>query len=743
MSTARANSAQKSIQGRTAVRGPIAAGVSVLLPLPLVGAYDYRTGSVGPLVPGEFVLVPLGNREVLGVVWGPARGDAGSSKLRNVIKRIDAPPMSASLRDFVEWVADYTVSLPGSVLRMAMSVPGALEPSHPVRVYTLSEQDTRLRMTSARRRVLAVLSDGLPREARDLAQEAGVGTSVVRGLSNAGALAMVTSSPPSSFARPDWRRCGLKLSPDQARAANTLVAQASAGEFAVTLIDGVTGSGKTEVYFEAVAAVLSQDKQALVLLPEIALTPQWLGRFTDRFGVAPAVWHSDLTQAQRRVVWRAVASGEVRVLVGARSALFLPFTELGLIIVDEEHEGAYKQQDGVTYHARDMAVVRASLGAHLVILASATPSLETVVNVERGKFRSVRLPTRHSGSTMPQVSMIDLRAEPPPRGRFLSPILCQAVTETLEAGQQVLLYLNRRGYAPLTLCRACGHRLRCPHCTTWLVEHRFRRQLMCHHCGHMESSPEACPACSTEASLVACGPGVERIGEEVEGLFPNAAVGIMTSDTVRGPEAAAALLREVTDHRIDLLIGTQMIAKGHHFPLLTLVGIVDADLGLGGGDLRAAERTYQLLHQVGGRSGRGQQPGRVLVQTYAPEHRVMKALRSGERDQFLELEAEARRSGRWPPFGRLAAIVVSGRDAAIVERTAALLGRYAPRGRNIRVLGPAPAPLAILRGRHRIRLLVKAEPNVRLQVYLKDWLNQVKAPSGVRIHVDIDPQGFL
>ncbi len=742
MSSTGANSARTAAPAHCAAE-KLGARVSVLLPLPLEGPYDYRAKAVGPLAPGDFVAVPLGNRELLGVVWGPALGDVARAKLRDVVTRLEAPPMPATLRRFIDWVADYTLSPPGSVLRMAMSAPAALEPPRPVRAYAPAAPAPELRLTTARRRVLAVLGDGPPREARELAREAAVGTGVIRGLVQAGALTEVDLPPPPAFARPDWRRRGPKLSPDQGRAAKDLRERVRRGRFAVTLLDGVTGAGKTEVYFEAVTATLAEGRQALVLLPEIALTPQWLARFAARFGAAPAVWHSDLSQTQRRTTWRAVAAGEVRVLVGARSALFLPFAELGLIVVDEEHEAAYKQQDGVAYHARDMAVVRASLGEHPVILVSATPSLETVVNVERGKYAAAHLPARHGGATLPEVALVDLRAQPPPRGRFLSPPLCAAVTATLAAGEQALLFLNRRGYAPLTLCRTCGHRLHCPNCTAWLVEHRFRQQLMCHHCGYAAPSPAKCPDCGAEASLVACGPGVERIAEEVEALFPDAGIGIMTSDTVRGPEAVAELLRAVDEREIDILIGTQMIAKGHHFPLLTLVGVVDADLGLAGGDLRAAERTYQLLHQVGGRAGRAQRPGRVLVQTYAPEHRVMRALESGERDRFLELEAEARRSGGWPPFGRLAAIVVSGRDGAAVERVARELGRRAPRGRTILTLGPAPAPLAVLRGRHRFRLLVKAGLGAPLQARIDDWLDRVDAPSSVRIHVDIDPYGFL
>ena len=433
----------------------------------------------------------------------------------------------------------------------------------------------------------------------------------------------------------------------------------------MTVLDGVTGSGKTETYFAALAAALAKGRQALVLLPEIALGAQWLERFRERFGALPAQWHSDISEAERRDTWRAVAAGRARVVVGARSALFLPFPELGLIVVDEEHDTSYKQEDGVIYQARDMAVLRASLAHIPIVLVSATPSLETVVNVARGRYQRVALPRRHASAELPTVRLVDMRRERIEAGRFLAPPLVAELAATFEAGEQALLFLNRRGYAPLTLCRACGHRFECPSCTAWLVEHRFTGRLLCHHCGHAEAVPACCPECLAAGALVPCGPGVERLLEEVTARFPAARAALMVSDLLSGPRAAAELAQAMTERRYDVLIGTQIVAKGHHFPMLTLVGVVDADLGLTGGDLRAAERTYQLLHQVGGRAGRAEHKGRVLIQTFMPDQPVMKALASGDRDRFLEAEAAARRAAGLPPFGRLAALIVSAGDAEI------------------------------------------------------------------------------
>ncbi len=720
--------------------------VQVLLPLPLAGTYDYRVPPELAVAPGDFVAVPFGNRERVGVVWGAESGTVAEEKLKDLRDVFEAPAMPAEMRAFIDWVASYTVSSPGAVLRMAMSVPEALAPPKPRRGYILPDSGGAppdLKMTEARGRVLEVLADGTPRTLADLARAAAAGAGVVKGLAKAGALIEVALVVEDAPPRPDPERAGVDLSPDQAAAAGRLCESVAEGEFSVSLLDGVTGSGKTEVYFEAVAEALRRGRQALVLLPEIALGAQWLERFRARFGAEPAVWHSEITRARRRQTWRAVASGAARVVVGARSALYLPYRDLGLIVIDEEHDASYKQEDGVIYHARDMGVVRARLGAFAAVLVSATPSLESVVNAERGRYTRLRLPERHAGASLPDISVIDMRADPPPRGEWLSPALVTALDQALAAGEQAMLFLNRRGYAPLTLCRTCGFRLHCPDCTAWLVEHRLAGRLVCHHCGYAISIPAACPDCGTEDSLAACGPGVERLAEAAAVQWPKARIAIMASDALSGPDAAATLVRSVQAREVDLLVGTQIMAKGHHFPYLTLVGVVDADLGLAGGDLRAAERTYQLLHQVSGRAGRAERPGRALIQTYMPEHPVIQALAGGDRDRFLAAESEQRRQAGMPPFGRLAALIVSGRDAVEVEGTAAALGRAAPRGEGIEVLGPAPAPLAILRGQHRYRLLIKATREVKLQAAIRGWLRAVGWPNAVRVKVDIDPYSFL
>ena len=719
--------------------------IKVLLPLPLADAYDYRVPEGMTVVPGHFVIVPLGKREMVGVVWGAGSGDVPSEKLRDVIDILPAQPMADPMRRFVDWVSAYTLMPPGAVLRMAMSVPSALEAPKTEFVYrpAARSDDGELKLTAALRRVLEALKDGPAMAAAELAHLAGVGTSVVKTMASIGLLEAVERTVRRSFAQPDGGRDGPTLSPAQKAAADGLVEKVRAHTFSATLLDGVPGAGKTEVYFEAIAAAIAAGRQVLVLLPEIALTAQWLKRFEDRFGAPPAAWHSGLTSLERRETWRAIAEGRVNVVVGARSALFMPFAKLGLIVVDEEHDQSFKQDEGVVYNARDMAVVRARLESAPVVLASATPSLESVTNVTAGRYSALHLPGRHGGHQLAALSAVDMRREPPSRGRWLSPPVVEAMKKTMAAGEQTLLFLNRRGYAPITLCRACGKGLECPQCSAWLVEHRFRRTLICHHCGYTEPPARDCRHCGAVDQFVACGPGVERLAEEALELFPEARLELFTSDSLMNRDEANAAVERMEKGEIDILIGTQMAAKGHHFPNLTLVAVIDADLGLNGGDLRAAERTFQLLYQVAGRAGRDGRPGRALIQTHNPEHAVMQALVSGDRDRFVEVELHDRSLAGMPPYGRLASLIISGPDPAAVDNVCSALARRAPQQEGVTVLGPSVAPMALLRGRHRRRFLLKTSREVAVQPLLHAWLQQIGLPGSVRLQVDVDPYSFL
>ena len=718
--------------------------VRVILLNAALGPLDYRAPYQTSVAPGSIVLAPLGPRQLVGVAWEPDRlatEEVGDNRLRPLLQVYEMPPLAEPLRRLIEWTANYYLAPLASVLRMTLPSSSALDGARTVTEYRATGLVPD-RLTPQRAQALERIAErqGLVRE---LALAADVSDGVIRGLVKSGAIEAVEVSVDDPYPRPDPDHAAPQLEAAQIEAAQELVGAVRAGEFAPYLLHGVTGSGKTEVYFEAVAEALRSDKQTLVLLPEIALTEPFLKRFTARFGHEPVAWHSGLRQSQRRRAWRAIATGDAEVVVGARSALFLPYRDLGLIVVDEAHETSFKQEDGVQYHARDVAVMRAKLEGVPAILASATPAIETRHMAEIGVYKEVKLPERYGAAEMPDITAIDLIQDPPPRGRWLAPTLVREIEENLARGEQTLLFLNRRGYAPLTLCRHCGHRFQCPNCTAWMVEHRLVSRLACHHCGHMMPPPVACPECKAEDSLVPVGPGVERIADEVRALWPAARVAIVTSDTIWSPAKAAEFVARMEAGAIDIVVGTQLVTKGYHFPNLTLVGVVDADLGLSGGDLRAAERSFQQISQVSGRAGRGDKPGRVFVQTHEPGAPVISALVSGDAEGFYEAETDARREAAMPPFGRLAGIIVSSENLAEATETARLIGRTAPRVENMAVFGPAPAPLAMLRGRHRQRLLVHAARALDVQEIIRIWLGELDWPRGVRVAVDVDPYSFL
>ncbi|WEK47596.1 MAG: primosomal protein N' [Candidatus Andeanibacterium colombiense] len=709
-----------------------------------LGPLDYRVPEGMDASPGTVVLAPLGPRQIVGIVWEKERlpaDEVPDAKLRPLLGPLPVPPLKPSLRRLIEWTADYYCAHPASVARMVLSSGGALKGPSTMIEYRLTDQ-TPERMTPQRAAAIDALY-GEQATIRELAGIAGVSEGVLRGLVNQGVLEPVEVDCDRPYPRADADFYSPALEAEQEEVAARFANAVSEGGFAPFLLDGVTGSGKTEAYFEGIAAALRKGKQVLVLLPEIALTGAFLRRFEDRFGTAPVVWHSALKSTERRRAWRAIAGGTAQVVVGARSALFLPYAELGLIVVDEAHEVSFKQDDGVRYNARDVAVMRARFEDIPVILASATPALESLQMAASGIYEKLDLPSRFGGAEMPAIETIDLTEQPPERGKWLSPPLVEKLTDRLTKGEQSLLFLNRRGYAPLTLCRHCGFRFECPNCSAWLVEHRLSRRLACHHCGHETGTPALCPECGEPDCLVACGPGVERIADEVAAILPEARVAIATSDTLNSPEKIANFIGSVEGGAVDVIVGTQLVTKGFHFPELTLVGVVDADLGLEGGDLRAAERTYQQIAQVAGRAGRGAKPGEVLIQTRHPEAAVIAALAAGDRDAFYDAETEARRHAGAPPFGRWAAIIVSSEDEAEAREAARRIGGTRPELEDVMILGPAAAPLSLLRGRYRHRLLINARRTAQVQDVIREWLGALSFPQGVRVSVDIDPYSFV
>ncbi|WP_444463336.1 primosomal protein N' [Rhodobacter capsulatus] len=720
---------------------PEGARVSVLTAEPIGKPLDYLAPE-GGCFPGAFVEVPLGPRRVVGVVWGAGDGRFEAGKLRAVSRVMDVPPMRAELQEFLIRMGAYTMTSAPGVLRLATRTPGLFDPPGARRIYRLGT-GTPGKLTYAREKVLAVLRDhgGAGFYLTELAQLAGVTPQVVKGLVKLGAIEETEQPRDLPLPRLDFTLPGKVLSEDQAAAAAALKGEG----FGVTLLKGVTGSGKTEVYLEAVADCLRRGRQALVLLPEIALTSEFLSRVEARFGARPGEWHSGVTQSERRRLWRMVATGGAQMVVGARSALFLPFQDLGLIVVDEEHDTSYKQEEGALYNARDMAVLRASLVGAQVVLASATPSLESWVNAASGKYRRIDLAARFGASELPEMRAIDMRDERIEPVHWISPSLVGAVLATLARGEQAMLFLNRRGYAPVTLCRACGQQIGCDHCDARMVEHRFLKRLVCHQCGETKPIPTACPACGVEGKLAPVGPGVERLAEEVAERFPTARVAVLSSDLFGSARALKEAVESIAQGGADILIGTQIVAKGHNFPLLTLVGVIDADLGLQGSDLRAAERTFQLMRQVAGRAGRAEKPGLALLQTYQPEHPVIRAILGGDEEAFWKAEAEGRRAAGAPPFGRMAGIILSGPEIEPLFAYGNDLAQHDGPLRRIgaQLYGPAPAPIARIRGRHRVRLLIRADKTAPLQQAIRAWLRGVKQPNSVRLAIDIDPQSFL
>ncbi len=716
--------------------------MAVLTAEPLDRLLDYRAPEGGCML-GAFVQVPLGPRRVLGVVWSPGEGRFDPAKIRAVQKLLDVPPMREELQEFLTRAGDYTLTPLSQMLRLATRAPGLGDPPSMRKIYRLGAQPP-ARLTEARARVLQVLQDygGLAFTMGELSASAGVTSSVIKGLVAQGALREEDSPRDLPFQRLDPGHGARALTAAQDEAAQLLVAGLRGGGYGTTLLHGVTGSGKTEVYLEAVAECLRMGRQALVLLPEIALTQEFLTRVEARFGARPAEWHSGVTLTERRRVWRMAAEGGVGLVVGARSALFLPYQNLGLVVVDEEHDTSYKQEEGVIYNARDMAVLRASICGARVVLASATPSLETWANAEAGKYQKLVLANRFGASVLPQMQAIDMRAETLPAQRWISAPLQAGVNARIAAGEQALLFINRRGYAPVTLCRACGHQIGCDHCDARMVEHRFLKRLLCHQCGETKPMPDACPACHVEGRLAAVGPGVERLGEEAAALFPHARIATLSSDMFGSARALKAQIAAIAAGEADIIIGTQLVAKGHNFPRLTLVGVIDADLGLQGSDLRAAERTFQLMRQVAGRAGRAERAGVAMLQTYQPEHPVIRAILGGDEQGFWQAEAALRQQAGVPPYGRMAGIIISAPNPqAAFDLGQELARRTGPLLRvGAQVFGPAPAPIARIRGRHRVRLLVKADRGVALQPALAAWVGQLRLPAQVRLAIDIDPQ---
>ena len=725
--------------------------VKVLIPNAVNTGYDYRLTADADL--GQFVRVSVMNRPYIGVIYG--FGDSGlpTDKIKNV-SEIYKSKLSSDDLLWIKKMSDWTLMTPGAVLRLIINVPDAFLPPKTETLYNFNF-DADGKMTENRQMVMDAYAsnDNTPMTINDLRNIAHVSLTVINTMIKKGLLTLCDTRTVESdeFNYEYYDTGNIVLNDEQSNAANAISMAMQQGGFSVHLLDGITGSGKTQVYFDSVLRAYNAGKSVLLMMPEIALTAQFMSRFRKRFGAPPVVWHSNLTAARRREIWRGVLNKKIRIVVGTRSALFLPWQDLGLIVVDEEHDSSYKQEDMGNYHARDMAVLRAKIAGFPVVLVSATPAMETLNNVNLGKYKILKLTSRFGGAELPKISTIDLRENRPidymisgddtPQHGNLSPMLCDAINETLGAGQQVMLFINRRGFAPITQCRKCGWVATCPDCSVGMTYHKRLGKLLCHMCGHTMNMPQKCPECSSEITMF--GAGLERIEQEVHARFPNARTALVSSDTIMTRQTLERLVEKMEQGEIDIVIGTQILAKGHHFPNLTLVGVVDADMGLYGTDFRAGEHTFQQLFQVAGRAGRGEFPGHVLLQTYQPTNPVLTAICNYDRDAFFASDMSARRVAKMPPFGQLIALIIEGEREQTLRQFCETLRANAPILVGGKIMGPIAAQIYQIRNWYRMRFLIAGDANAHLQPIVKQWLSRVRVPANIRIKIDVNPQNFM
>lgn len=718
--------------------------VTVLTTKPINGGFlDYMVPNDNMHVL-DFVEVPLGSSSCIGVIWLKSSKNFDKKKLKNITRSLELTPMSVEMRNFLIQLASYTINPLNKVLKLALGAQDFLKPLKRVKYYYIGKLFLE-KPTVKRNKVIEFLKIDPDRKFSmlDLTTKLGASSSLINNLISSDNIRVDSKIEFLSYDISEPRFSDT-LSKSQKVVSNQLRNQMRAKQYSTTLLRGVTGSGKTEVYLDAISEAFLLGKQVLVLVPEIALSIDFVRRVTERFDVVPGEWHSGILLSERRRLYHAVAKNQLNLVIGARSALFLPFKNLGLIVVDEEHDGSYKQEEGVCYNARDMAVMRASLSGAQVILASATPSLETWVNAKNGKYRRIDLDERYGSAILPDIEVIDLKTQNMKPGNWISTKLKEEITKRLGAGEQSLLFLNRRGYAPITLCKSCGFQIGCKHCDARLVQHRYKNMLICHQCGDSASVPTACPNCLIEGKLKAIGPGIERLEEECSSLFPDSKIGVLSSDNVESISELQKRIEKFTSGDVDIIIGTQLVSKGHNFPNITLVGVIDADLGLQGSDLRAAEKTFQSLRQVSGRAGRHKKVGKALLQTYSPEHPVILAIVRGDDDIFWAVEAAARKSAKSPPFGKMVALILSGVDEKELFGIAHYMARLweASYKSEAKIFGPALAPVSKIRGRYRVRLLIKVQKKKNIQTSIRSWLKRIAIPRSVKMNIDVDPQNF-
>ena len=736
--------------------------VAVLLIGPFNDTFDYLIEeNINEISPGQIVLAPFRQRKVVGIIVSEGSKTVSKSKLKTVIDIYELDPIPLPTIDLISFLANWNCVYKGLVLKMVLSPLEAIISPQYNKVYKYNLEDglsidsiDNKKLRSKRKLVLDALVNS-DKEVYEtfLIQDIGVSKTILKDMVNKNLIVEKLIKIKPDFSKNFIKSNDIKkendkpLNEHQKNAVDKINKSIKKNETDCFLLDGVPGSGKTETYFETVQTCLDERKQVLILLPEIALTPDWQKRFYNKFNFNPLVWHSDISKKKRKEIWLSALSGTAGVIVGARSALMIPISKLGLIVVDEEHEPAFKQEENVRYNARDMAVYRANRSSASIVLASATPSLETFYNMRMGKYIHLTLPKRATGADMPDIKLLDLKLHPPQKGNWISPLLINQIQDKLLKKEQTLLFLNRRGYAPLRVCNSCGNKVKCINCETWLVEHRLDNLLTCHHCGYSKHISNICEVCGNKDQMKSCGPGVERIEEEVQRLFPEAKSITLSSDTMKNQNLLTNAIEQIKNSEVDIIIGTQMVAKGHDFPKLKLVGIIDGDIGLSGGDLRASERSFQLLQQVAGRSGRHtagtNDKGIVYLQTFDTENPIIKAIAQNNRDDFFEKELISRKNANMPPYGRLAAIILSSKFESNLDSFSSDISRLAPSFKNVKIFGPAPAPMYFLRGKYRRRFLIKSDKTVNIQKVLIDWTKKINKPSNINLNIDIDPFSFM
>lgn len=719
----------------------------ILLPIIFDKSFSYYVNDAFNIEVGDVVLVNFMNRNCYGIVTKVEEElEKSNFKMKTILAKDDELKISPNLIKLIEFAASYNLAPKGLFLKLAISILNSSKIKENSQVFCKINKNPpqNVKITPKRQEIIDLFGKKSEILLSEIVNLAKTSSSTVNSLVKNGILTKEIkkiAQKREKFPEIEPNLFKLKeLSSDQQNAADFLNKKIAQNQHSVTLVDGVTGSGKTEIYFNVISKILKEKSgQILILLPEIILVNQLIKRFENIFNFKPQIWHSKINNNQKRDIFYALNNGEIEILISTRSAIFLPFSNLKLIIIDEEHEASFKQEDIVNYHGRDMAIARAKFENIPVILSSATPSLETFVNAKSGKYEHLILKSKFFNNKKTQIELVDMKNSDLEKGCFISKELEKEMQNCLENKKQILLFLNRRGYAPLTLCKSCGHKISCKDCSSYMSYHQSLNKLICHHCGSESKFNIACENCEEEDSFVTLGAGVERIHEEVKSLFPLSKTALMTSDSLNNQEESTKIIEKIINNEVDVIIGTQIIAKGHHFPNLSLVGIIDGDSSFNNANLRAGEKSFQLLTQVIGRAGREKHPAKIFLQSYNINNLVFKYIIEQNRDDFFNLEIQNRQIMQMPPFGKMIAIIFISKNEDLAINCGKMIVSHFPNQENIEIFGPAPMPISKIRKNYYYRVLVKSDKKLNIQKLINNIISSFKTPNQVRIKIDVDP----